>query len=198
MSATTTEILEWAVNQMPVEVGVFDGVNVFRRFNVHPYVNVHEETSVRVRRASTGFLPPWFYLEDDFWPYVYGKKRSLELIANHPETPPGCVALSDGNVYYFVDPLKDYMSVKEIETRNENGTQRKISEISLSNFVQLPTRNWYPQKIQPIFHKLHPITEPPFPDMYSNVDIQLLQEEDLPPGLFDGEKLLEGAEINTY
>jgi hypothetical protein len=198
MPATTTEILEWAVNQMPVEVGVFDGVNVFRRFNVHPYVNVHEETSVRVRRASTDFLPPWFYLEDDFWPYVYGKKRSLELIANHPETPPGCVALSDGNVYYFVDPLKDYMSVKEIWTRNENGTQRKISEISLSNFVQLPTRNWYPQKIQPIFHKLHPIKEPPFPDMYSNVDIQLLQEEDLPPGLFDGEKLLEGAEINTY
>jgi hypothetical protein len=197
--ATTTEILAWTVNQIPVEVGVFDGVNVFRRFNVHPRVNVHEQTSVRVYRASTHFLPRWFYLEDDFWPYVYGKEQTLKLIADHPETPTGCVALSDGNAYYFVDPLKDYMSVRTIHIQNENGSQRRTMDITLSDFVQLPSGHWYPQKKRSIsYYKIHPLKDPPSPETSENIDIQLLQEKDIPLDLFDGERLLKGAKVETY
>lgn len=197
--AKTTEILAWTVDQIPVEVGVFDGVNVFRRFNVHPCVNVHEQTSVRVYRASTHFLPRWFYLEDDFWPYVYGKKQPLELVTYHPETPQGCVALSDENACYFVDPLKDYMSVRTIHMQNENGSQRGTNKIKLSDFVQLPTGHWYPQKKHSIsYYKIHPLKDPPSPETFENINIQLLHEKDIPPDLFDGERLLKGAKVETY
>jgi len=197
--ATTKEILAWTVDQIPVEVGVFDGVNVFRRLNVHPRINVNEQTSVRVYRTSTNYLPRWFYLEDDFWSYVYSKEQPLELIAGHPETPPGCVALSDGNTCYFVDPLKDYMSVRTIHMKNENGSQQITMDISLSDFVQLPTGHWYPQKKNSIsYHKIGPFKNPPPPEKSKKIDIQLLQEEELPIELFSGEKLLKGAKVETY
>jgi hypothetical protein len=199
VQATTKEILAWTADQIPVEVGVFDGVNVFHRFNIHPRVNVHEQTWGRVYRASTHYLPHWFYLEDDFWPYVYSRKQPLELITDHPETPPGCVTLSDGNACYFVDPRKDYMSVRTIYMKNENGSQQITLEISLSDFVQLPTGHWYPQKQNSIsYYKTHPLKDPPSPKTFEHIDIQLLHEKDIPLDLFDGEKLLKGAKVETY
>jgi len=197
--ATTAEILAWTTNQIPVEVGVFDGDNIYRRSNVHPYHDIHKQTKVQVHRALTYPMPSWFYLEDDFWPYFYSKNKSLKIITYHSETPPGCVALSNGNTYYFVDPLKDYISVKRIYVRNVDGQEIKTSETSLSNFIQLPTGHWYPQKRSIHFYNnlLLGGRKPP-PELSENIDIQLLQEEEFPMDIFNGEKLLEGAEIETY
>ena len=83
--------------------------------------------------------------------------------------------------------------------KNENGSQQITMEISLSDFVQLPTGHWYPQKKNSIsYHKIDPFKNPPPPEKSENIDIQLLQEKDIPIELFNGEKLLKGAKVETY
>ena len=74
LPTTTTEILHWTDNQTPVSLGIFADANIFRRFNVHPCIDINDRTWVRVfRAAERKSLPFRFYLEDDFWPYVYRK-----------------------------------------------------------------------------------------------------------------------------
>ena len=83
--------------------------------------------------------------------------------------------------------------------KNENGSQQITLEISLSDFVQLPTGHWYPQKQNSIsYYKTHPLKDPPSPETFEHIDIQLLHEKDIPFDLFDGEKLLKGAKVETY
>jgi len=196
--ATTAAILAWTTNQMPVGVGVYNDDIIYRRYNVHPYHDVNKQTKVEVHRASTYSIPRFFYLEDDFWPYFYSKNKSLKIITYHSEKPPGCVALSNGNAYYFVDPLKDYISVKTIYIRNVDGQETKNSETSLSNFIQLPTGHWYPQKRSIHFYDNRLLRKKLPPELPDNIDIQLLQEDEFPIDTFNGEKLLEGAKIETY
>jgi len=196
--ATTAAILAWTTNQMPVGVGVYNDGIIYRRYNVHPYHDVNKQTKVEVHRASTYPIPGFFCLDDDFWPYFYSKNKSLKIITYHSETPPGCVALSNRNAYYFVDPLKDYISVKTIYIRNVDGQEIKNSETSLSNFIQLPTGHWYPQKRSIHFYDNHLFRRELPPELPENIDIQLLQEDEFPIDTFNGEKLLEGAKIETY
>ncbi|UCH70551.1 MAG: hypothetical protein JSV29_00785, partial [Candidatus Bathyarchaeota archaeon] len=109
------------------------------------------------------------------------------------------VALSEGNEYYCVDNLKDYITVRTINIQNKNGSKRWTMEITLSDFVQLPTGHWYPQKKRSIsYYKIHPLKDPPSPETSENIDIQLLQEKDIPLDLFNGERLLKGAKVETY
>ena len=70
-------------------------------------------------------------------------------------------------------------------------------EYIVVEMAQLPEGQWYVTK-----RKL--ITYPNKEKGWSgaeynyNIDIKLLETEDFPPDTFNGEKLLEGAEIETY
>ena len=180
-------------------MGVFDGAKVFRRLNSHPYVNIREQTVVRVKRASASdSVPRWFNLENHFWPYLYDQKRSWKIIPDHPENPPGCITLSDGSTCYFVDPYKDYLAVKTISIIEENQNQHRITDQWLSHFTQLPTGHWYPQKTHAIRYASSKMSSPPPGIISRSVHIDLIAEEEFPPDIFNGEKLLEDARLETY
>jgi hypothetical protein len=199
LPATPAQVVAWAETQVPIEVGIYDGVNVFRRSNVHPHGKVNDRTSAEVRRVSIDHVPNWFYLESDLWRHLHDKAQNLQVVANRPETPPGCVTLRGGNVYYFLDPLKDYICVRTIYMTAADGNGRFASETSLSDFAQLPSGQWYARKrlvtIRPDLRLRR--KEPPM-ENEANICLQILPPKDLPAELFDGQKLLEGAEVKTY
>jgi hypothetical protein len=196
--ATPTQIAAWAETQVPVSVGVYDGVNVFQRRNVHPYVAVNDRTSAEVRRASVGSIPDFLNLECDLWSHVY-KGQHLQLVANRPETPAGSVTLRGGGTYYFVDPQKDYISVRTRYTGTSDGSGPATSEVLLSDFAQLPSGRWYAQKKTTSYQAASAAPKGEVPMVNEvNVRIQFLRPEDLPVDLFDGQRLLEGAQLQTY
>ena len=122
----------------------------------------------------------------------------MEMIGDHPETPPGCVVLAVKNAYYFIDPMKDYISVKTIHMRTENGNRRKIMESSFTEFSHLSNGQWYPQERHMIIYE-EPLSQRwPHHEVSENISFKLLSEVEFPSDVFDIAILLEGATVETY
>ena len=190
---TVQDVLKWTHTQEASSATIFDGEK--------EYIREHTETGLEVKVHHVEWpylvLQVCFRLEERFWPYVgWAKGRHSEITTEHPETPLGCVVLLEETEYFFVDPEKDYLCVKEISMRSD-GNSRKRSETCWSNFSQLPTGHWYPTKE---YHKNFGDPERGTSDheQYWNIDIKLLEDSEYPSDIFNGEKLLEGAEVKTY
>ena len=78
-----------------------------------------------------------------------------------------------------------------------NGILQKFMETWWSDFKQLPTGHWYPTK--EIFTSYgDPESGTSGHVENRNIHIQLLEENEFPADIFNGETLLEGAEVETY
>jgi hypothetical protein len=102
--------------------------------------------------------------------------------------------LKRSNTYFFVDPGKDHLCTGEIRMGDMDGVLRKRHEYWWFDFEQLPTGHWYPTKEHYISYG-NPQRGTSGYEELRNIHIQLLDENEFPVGIFDGEKLKEGAEV---
>jgi hypothetical protein len=202
-TATPDQVLEWSRNQIPVSIHVGDGQKEFSRNNRHPGVSNSGETTVRVLRFDPRHPIPFAdWPPRHQWTYaIAGGLASFELLTSSPDLPPGCIALrqtaGDDRRDYYIDPAHDYSEVKEIGWKRPSGNWEKDWEYSLSDFTQLATGQWYAAKLNEIS----------YPDAKRGtsrgdttwrIDIRTLEESEFPTDAFNGEKLLQGAKIQTY
>jgi hypothetical protein len=200
LPTASDEVLRWTRNQQPLSVTIFDGEKEYRQSNILS-LDSASQPEVYVHRTKWPMLKLqlWFRLKHRFWPHVdWAKGRHSEIAANHPETPAGCICLLEGDKYFFVDPDKDYLCIGKILMKTMDAHSHEYNETTWwSDLSQLPTGHWYPRKEH--------LASFPDPERGIsgherdwNINIQLLSEEEFPPHVFDGEKLLEGAKVETY
>jgi hypothetical protein len=135
------------------------------------------------------------------WPWERRNPASFELIDDAPEAFRSYIGLrvgsADNRREYYIDPEHDYICVRNIWWKQRSGQWEKEREYEYSDFTRLPEGQWYATKRILVTY--------PDPERGTsrgganwNIDIELLEEDDFPPETFDGQKLTEGAELETY
>jgi len=198
---TTDEVLRWTQTQEPSTIFVFDEEKEYWRRNASSFgYGSNRQPEVHVHRTEWPIIrvQSWYRLENRFWPHFrWVVSRRTEIINDHPDSPADSITISTGDKYFFVDPKKDYLCLGVIAMKIQDDQANKQSETWWSDFSQLPTGHWYPTRER--------FTSFPNPEQGTsgheqcwNFDIQLLEEDEFPPDIFNGEMLLEGAKIETY
>ncbi|MFA5864941.1 MAG: hypothetical protein WC975_09670 [Phycisphaerae bacterium] len=201
LSATTDQILEWSKRQIPITLTVSDGKRYYSRNNSHPEIINAKETTVRVMRLEPFMYSNCNWPQENQWTYaVMGGGLAFEPLIS-PDLPPGCVGLTqtagDGRREYYIDPSRDYIEVKKIWWKKRNGNWEKDREDTFSEFTQLPTGQWYATK-RNLINYPDPARGTSRGDTTWKIDIKILDDSEYPPDIFNGEKLLEGAKLETY
>jgi hypothetical protein len=188
---TLESILRWTQTREPMSVDLCDGENLYNWSRDPLYDgNVYGRT-VRVIRNGG---PLEFGQYTKLWPYEQIKRAPVEIVQEAPvEIPIGCIALFDGNTYYFIDPEKDYICVKQVIGELYDRRWRIIKEVWFSDFVQLSTGHWYARNMQ----KTNYLDGKEDYHHKWNYDILILEDEEYPLEIFDGKKLLEDSKIIT-
>ena len=200
---TVDDILKRAQDEECMSVLVFDGERSYSRRNPASYSNDEDKPAkVVVRRCEwprVAELQLWFRMERRFWPYAgWARSHRCEIVTDHPDNPVGCVAIAaEKENVFFVDPSRDYLVVGEIRQGKIGGRLQKTSETWWSDFARLPSGHWYPRR-ECLSSYANPERGTRGHEEKRNIDIQLLEEDEFPVDVFDGEKLLEGAEVETY
>lgn len=201
LPATAREALAWTRTQPPISTNMFDGQKTYTRHYRHPAVsNTRDE--VRVNRSDDGFLlPMWSRPMELQWPWERRNPASFELIDDAPDEFRAHVGLrSQGGSTrrdYYLDPAHDYICVHNTWWKLRSGRWEKEREYAHSNFTRLPTGQWYAGRWTVITYadseqgtNRHEETK--------HIAVESLEEGDFPPDIFNGQKLLEGAELETY
>ncbi|HEX5444633.1 MAG TPA: hypothetical protein VFW87_12415 [Pirellulales bacterium] len=196
------EVLLWLARQTPGQLDISDGVTMYSRQGpaLPPVVNPMP-TTLRVQRINTGptlsmiwfSRDPWLLLNQ--WPLV-DRMDHLELVAEPEQTVPGTVALRrivrDSREDYYLSPARDYLCVKRVFWQQKQGTWQKWREVDLSELKLLPTGHWCVSQRRTRAYPRHPT--PRFTDWIDQIDIQVLAEDELPAGVFDGQRLVREAQ----
>lgn len=213
LPATAEQILAWVRRQDGVQADLYISVGsqtgeskAYSRRNPHPCftANVPSEPEARVMtlgpRAALRMLPnspQWPHTQP--WPYV-DTAGPWKVVEQSEDVPPGYVCLryeSAGDRRdCIIDPAHDYICVNYIWWKQKDGQWIKDRQDQLLDLQRLATGQWYARRWKIVGWTL----ETP-PKQYETVhqdDIQVLEEGDFPPDLFNGEKLLEGARVETY
>jgi hypothetical protein len=198
---TAMEVLQWTQTQVPVGVTMVDGEKRYGRSNPHPSPSFkeHPEPEVRVTRGKSLMLSSWPH--DKQWPYAKQKASWFALINDLPQELSGCIGLrrDSGDIRreMYIDPAHDYICVKWIWWKLRSGNWAKKRQYELSGFTRLPGGHWYASSCL--------LTTYADPERGTSqgganwsIDIEVLDEGDYPPEVFGGEKLMEGAKIETY
>jgi hypothetical protein len=123
------------------------------------------------------------------------------LIEDAPEELSGYIGMrinvGDIRRDLYIDPDHDYICVRWIWWKQRSGVWEKEREYESTDLVQLPEGQWYAGKRVLITY--------PDPERGTgrggadwNVDFKVLEENEYPPDAFNGQKLLEGAKVETY
>jgi len=199
---TATEVLQWTQTQVPIGVKMVDGVKRYRRSNLHPgyeYEDANSRPTIRVTRGKSLMLSSWPH--DKQWPYAKQKASRFELIQDVPQELIGCIGLrsDSGDIRreMYLDPAHDYICVKWIWWKLRSENWEKERQYELSGFTRLPEGHWYASNCL--------LTTYADPERGTSqgganwsVDIEVLDEGDYPLDVFNGEKLMEGAKVETY
>ncbi len=199
---TAKEVLQWTQTQVPGGVTMVDGEKRYRRSNPLPgieYEDARPRSTVRVSRGKSLMLSSWPH--DIQWPYVKQGASRFEIIQDLPQELSGCIGLraDSGDIRreMYVDPAHDHICVKWIWWKLRSGNWEKERQYELSGFTRLPEGQWYASNCV--------LTTYADPERGTSqgganwsIDIEVLDEGDDPPEAFSGEKLMEGAEIETY
>ncbi|MBC8472740.1 MAG: hypothetical protein H8D56_25040 [Planctomycetes bacterium] len=198
---TAKEVLQWTQTQVPIGVTMVDGDNRYRRSNSHPSPSFkeHRKPEVRVARENSLMLSSWPH--DKQWPYVKQAAAQFEIIQDLSQELSGCIGLrsDSGDIRreMYIDPAHDYICVKWIWWKLHSGNWEKERQYELSGFTRLPEGHWYASSCL--------LTTYADPERGTgqgganwSINIEVLDEGDYPPDVFNGEKLLEGAKIETY
>jgi hypothetical protein len=202
-NATLRQVEAWLGTRLPVEQEVDDGhLNFFRRNNIYHQSDMPPIAEVQVqpekrwagRPADDPNYPPGI-----FWPYLNRSGAPVEFDLP-PDTPKGLVALrweyGDGRSEFWIDPTKDFVCVRNAKQKRINGHWTDERVEVLTDFKRLPTGQWYAAARK---GELHPsqtgVSDSQFEE---SITIKVLRRSDIPPGTFNGEKLIKGAKVETY
>lgn len=209
--ATASEVSEWTQTQVPNHVTMVDGKNRYRRTNPSLFIPTDSGSRSKVRvlgirrkeKDSAGYFGVESWPEDHQWPLGLGHPASrFELIKDIPVELSHCIGLrfrygADIRRDCYIDPEHDYICVKWIWWKPIDGGWKKHREYNLSDFVQLPEGQWYASsEVLTTFADPEKGYDPG--GVSWTIDVKVLEEEEFPPDLFNGEKLLEDAEVETY
>jgi hypothetical protein len=200
---TPQQMLEWMRQNTPVEIELFDGERSVSRLGPMPEGFIDREpVKARITKARPEQRVPSNYLAEQYqWPHI-GFGRRLELFSPaEGHVPAGLLQLrrsqGDTRFEYWVDPARDYVCVNETWSREHDGEMKKIREEQFDDFVQLPGGQWYARMKRVLDYGVYPrLRSDP------NVTTWILQidpmpADQFPPGTFDWQPLLEGAEVET-
>ena len=196
LPAPAARLLAWTRTQVPVNLYFFDGTRTtylrWRKFfeeNSQPTVEIRRDITI-----ATSDDPYRFQ-----WPYLWS--TNIQMLADAPDLPPGCIALRRETVSdrkdYYVDPAHDHICVRMVSSWKRSDKWEKHSGRVLSNFVRLPGGQWYATRRRPISYG-GPKRETARYGQAELIDVKPLAENDYPPGVFDVEDLLKGAEVRDY
>jgi hypothetical protein len=209
LPATAEQILAWTASQEDVhDIYIDANGKSYSRRNPHPAIsNTPKQPEARVtdsivihspqREVMLVNSPNWPHNQP--WPYV-GTRGGWQILPQSEDLPPGCVGLryeaGDIRRDCIIDPAHDYICVNYIGWKQKDGQWIKDRQDQLLDLQQLPTGQWYPMQ-----WKIVSLTLGNHPKKYEEVHqdiIHLLEDSDLPADLFNGEKLLQGAQVETY
>lgn len=201
--ASAEDVLQWTQTQVPVSIALFDGRRSYTRTNPHPSPSFagHPEPTVRVLKEKSVYTSSEPH--NELWPYAsIGAGGSFGWIDDKPEELSDYVGLRSGDRGdtrrdFYIDPEHDHICVRWIWWKERAGKWEKEREYECSDFVQLPQGQWYPSKR--VLSKYPDATRGTDGSRVdSNIDIKVLEENEYPADTFNGEKLLEGAKVESY
>jgi len=201
--ASAEDVLQWTQTQVPVSIAVFDGRRSYTRTNPHPSPSFagHPEPTVRVLKEKSVYTSSEPH--NELWPYAsIDAGGSFGWIDDKPEELSDYVGLRSGDRGdtrrdFYIDPEHDHICVRWIWWKERAGKWEKEREYECSDFVQLPQGQWYPSKrVLSMYPDATRGTDGSRVD--SNIDIKVLEENEYPANTFNGEKLLEGAKVESY
>jgi len=201
LPVSAEEVVQWAQTQVPVNIAVFDGSRSYIRRNPHPSPSFTNEPEPRVRVTRDSGLFSSSRPHEALWPYANRNPASFEWIEDAPEELSGYIGLrinmADIRRDFYIDPDHDYICVRWIWWKQRSGVWEKEREYESTDLVQLPEGQWYASKRVLITY--------PDPERGTglgganwNIDFKVLEENKYPSDAFIGQKLLEGAKVETY
>ena len=135
------------------------------------------------------------------WAYLYQPSSRFKIIDDAPEPLSKYIGIKieSGDIRrdHYIDPEHDYIRVRNIWWKQRDDQWEKESEYITIEMKQLPSGQWYESKRKLITY--------PNPDRGTMgrecnfiIDIKLLEADEFPLDTFNGEKLLEGANLETH
>lgn len=195
--ATAAEVLAWTQTQVAVDLFMVDGEKHYQKTTPHPaFPDADSQPTVRILRDKD--LGVETKPEDHQWPYVNYPAERFELIEDIPDDLNNFTGLrlESGDIRreFYIDPGHDYICVRWIWWKLREGQWEKEREYFLSDFIQLPDGQWYASTDQLITYA-EGISQG---GAIWTIDVKVLQDDEFPADIFNGEKLLEGAKLETY
>jgi hypothetical protein len=198
---TVDEILAWAKTQPPIGIYLDDEEKMYHR-SYHPAFENEKTPKTRFRRSWREGLPMEAQFIEEYWQYSINRNPTqFEFIDDAPEFLSKYIGIkTESGIIrrdHYIDPEHDYICIQNIWWKKRDGRWEKEREYIATEMAQLPTGQWYVTKRKLI---TYPDPERGTVGYEYNyiIDIKLLEKDDFPPDTFNGEKLLEGAEIKTY
>lgn len=195
------EILAWAKTQPPIGIYLDDEEKMYHR-SYHPAFEDTETPKTRIRRSWREGLPIEAHFIEEQWEYCTNRNPTrFAFIDDAPESLSKYIGIKteSGDIRrdHYIDPEHDYIRVQNIWWKKRDDQWEKEREYIVTEMAQLPTGQRYVTKRKLIDY---PNPERGTVGGESNyiIDIKLLEEDEFPPDTFNGEKLMEGAEIVTY
>ncbi|MDQ3438974.1 MAG: hypothetical protein M3478_01335 [Planctomycetota bacterium] len=198
-NAVLDQVLAWLGTRVPVEIEIDDGTREFRRFN-----NIYDEpgkppATVRVTKFPK-FPDNPNYLPGTQWPYL-GNGSGVVLLDPPPDAAKGLIILrrtfGDRRIEAWIDPSKDYACARDIWQNRVGGKWVDDRVTYYSDFAQAAGGQWYATDRRTEMSanaKLGTSAS----THHEKIELKVLKPEEIPPGTFDGEKLLKDAKLESY
>ena len=195
------DVLRWTQTQTPISTYMTDGEKTYTRHYVHPvYPDSQNEARVLRVQGRDG-LPLSCRPIEGQWSYSNYSPAGFAVIDDAPQELRGYIGLRTGRPdrrqEFYLDPQHDFICVHWIWWKQRSGQWEKEREEEYSGLTSLPQGQWYATKRNVVNY--------PNPERGTvknganwTIDVQLLPGADFPPDTFNGDKLLEGAKLETY
>ncbi|MBP7050987.1 MAG: hypothetical protein KBE65_08235 [Phycisphaerae bacterium] len=201
LPATTEDILLWTSAQLPISTLILDGQRIYdRRYSHVAHPGSRDEVRVTWAKNSDPSEVGRHAIAEQ-WAYMKEKPASFERIDDPPEELSEYIGLriQDGDARrdYYIDAERDYAYVRWISWRLRSGQWEKESQRDCSGFIRLVSGQWYASKRTVVIYPAPEEGAVPTQTNW-NIDVQPLGEGDFPPDTFNGERLMEGAKVETH
>ncbi|UCF17765.1 MAG: hypothetical protein JSW59_09930, partial [Phycisphaerales bacterium] len=200
LPTTVEEILTWAKTQPPVAIYMDDEKRMYHRSH-HPAFEDMKTPKTRVRRSWREGLPEEAHFIEEQWRYMNHRAERFKYIDDAPESLSSYIGIriESGDIRrdHYIDPEHDYIRVRNIWWKKRDGKWEKEGEYATVEMSQLPDGQWCVTKRKLITYP-NPERGTSGREYNYTIDIKLLEKGEFPPDTFNGEKLMEGAEIQTY
>jgi hypothetical protein len=193
----------WLPIDKSVNVHLNDGTRTYDLTRLFTGPDKPRDVRVHVHRDDSWSLAPdWLRT---IWPFAFDNRRNLKLVPPEPGTPEGWVAIKveypQIQDLYYADPTHGYAVARMVDWSSHDGGRMKFrTESKALSWARFPGGAWYVTAWEQLHHldKLDASGKPEAerqPDHTSvrRVVIIPMDPEKFPPGIFDGEKLLDAA-----